>query len=278
MLGRRISASWKSTAAVLACTTSPAIGDSHQRRRRSASWPAALPVVLPAILGTALSLAACGTPPGSFDVDDPSPSKLSNLMAVVQFKKPGPQPKPTDQVVCPDIVILDGTADYRVYGTGEQTNTNLRYQFSINDVARDCKINGNQIDLKVGVAGKLLLGPVGGPGIFPAPIRVAVVRESDQEPIVSKLYQVTVEVSPGKLETPFTLVTDQLDVPYTHANSQHDYTIKVGFDAVGNDKRAKAAIDAAANAPDRKPVPASASGSKPHHRRQQQQDPASTSN
>lgn len=210
-------------------------------------FPAHSPLILsPIMICAVLSLVGCGKTPGSFDVEDSTQTKLANLAALVQFKKPPMQPEPTDHVVCPDIAILDGTADDRVYGQGDQTNTNVRYQFSLNDVARDCKIEGDQISLKIGATGKVLLGPVGAPGNFIAPIRVAIVRESDQAPVVSKLYRLAVSVPTGQTEAPFTLVTEPLNIPYTHANAQHDYTIKVGFDAAGNDKKGQAMVNQAA--------------------------------
>jgi hypothetical protein len=217
-----------------------AFGTSHGKTLREASnipdagtraaqhWP----LVLIAVLG----VAACAGTPGSFDDPDSGGSTLGNLMTMVQMKKPAPSLVPAERVVCPDIIILDGTADDRVFGKGDQTNANLRYQFSLNDVARDCKVEGDKISLKIGAAGKILLGPVGAPGSFTAPVRIAVVRESDQEPIVSKLYGVPVTIPAGRSEAPFTLVSDQLEIPYTHANAQHDYTIKVGFDAAGTAK------------------------------------------
>ena len=191
-------------------------------------------VCWPIIAGTALGLAACSQAPGSFDVVETPQAKLSSLMAMVQFKKAPNQQEPLDHVVCPNIVILDGTADDRVYGSGAQNNANLRYQFSLYDVARDCRVEGNQINLKIGAAGKVLLGPAGTPGNFTAPVRVAIVRDSNQDAVVSKLYRVPADIPSGKSEAPFTLVTDSLSVPYTHPHAERDYTIKVGFDAQGN--------------------------------------------
>ena len=214
----------------------PALPMIGRRKRKLLRLVASPRAAWPAILAAALSLAACGTPPGSFDVEDSTQTKLANLEALVEFKKMPRQPEPTDHVICPDIIILDGTADDRVYGSGEQTNSNLRYQFSLNEVARDCKIEGNKISLKIGAAGKVLLGPAGSPGTFTAPIRIAIVRQADQDPIASQLFQVPVTVASGNTEAPFTLVTDQMSVPYTHANAQHDYMIKVGFDPGGNSK------------------------------------------
>lgn len=186
-----------------------------------------------AVLGAALSLAGCGSSPGSFDVEQSNQSKWDNLMAMVEFKKPPAPTDPADPIKCPDIVILDGTADDRVFATADQSNANLRYQFSITDIARDCKVNGDRLTLRVGVTGKLLLGPMGSPGSFTGPVRVAVVNNNDQTALSSKLYQVGVSLAAGQSDGTFSLVTEPFDVPYPHRKAQYDYTIKVGFDTAG---------------------------------------------
>jgi hypothetical protein len=181
-------------------------------------------------------LAGCSRNTGSFDVDDPAQSKWQNLMALVEFKPMPTQPKPTDPILCPEIQILDGTSADRIYAPGnEQSNETVRYQFSIDDVARDCQVTGGQVAMKIGVAGRVLLGPEGAPGAYPAPIRVAIINVSDGSPVLSKLYQVPTGVADGQTEAPFTLVTDPLSVPAVDHFAQI-YTIKVGFDSAGNGK------------------------------------------
>ncbi len=252
--------------------------------RRSAFWMSSLsskifgrkaPVAWGGlILSGALGLAACGQAPGAFDVEDAPQTKMANLEALVQFKSAPRQPSPTDQVLCPDISILDGTADDRAYGSGtDQSNANLRYQFSINDIARDCSVQSGQMSLKVGVAGKVLLGPVGAPGNFTASIRIAIIRRANEEPVVSKLYQVPTSIPGGSTDAPFTLVADDLAIPYSYANAQHDFEIKVGFDTgAPTDKTSKkdkwkrkrmSPDEASAAAP--VPVDPASTDSRPHH-------------
>ncbi|HTJ01553.1 MAG TPA: hypothetical protein VL492_02080 [Methylovirgula sp.] len=160
-------------------------------------------------------------------------------MNLVQFKKAKAALDPSNPVKCPDIVIQDGTADDRVYGsTADQSNANLRYQFSITDIARDCQVSGDKMFLKAGVAGKILLGPAGAPGNFTGPVRVAVINNNDQSVVVSKLYQVGVAIPGGQSEGTFSLVTEPFDVPYPHTKAQLDYTIRVGFDTGAGKKTA----------------------------------------
>jgi hypothetical protein len=187
------------------------------------------------ILAAALSasLAGCAGHAGSFDAEDNVTTKLGNLLAFNKTDAPAAPPKPGEHVECPEIVVLDGTAAQRVYAGGA-SNEGLRYQFSLGDVARECSVQGGQISLKVGIEGKVLLGPNGSPGNFTAPIRVAVVRESDQHPIISKLYHVSANIAAGQTQGGFALVSEPLVVPFTQEHAEVDYTIKVGFDEAGD--------------------------------------------
>jgi hypothetical protein len=186
------------------------------------------------------ALAGCGGHAGAFDVEDPGSTKMNNLVALVRFQPLPRQPRPTDDIKCPEILVLDGGAADRVYvnTSAEQTNSNVRYQFRVDDVARDCQADGNQISMKIGVSGRVLLGPAGAPGNFTAPVRLVIVRETDQSAVVTKLYQVPGSVPAGQTGGMFTLVTDPITVPASSA--VNDYTIKVGFD-VPADKRPKGA-------------------------------------
>jgi hypothetical protein len=218
------------------------------------------------ILFVAAAVAGCGHS-GSFDVQDSAPVKMNELMAAVQFKQPPKKPRPADLIQCPEIVVLEGTSADRVYTAGSQANDALRYQFSVLDVARDCRVDGNQISMKVGVDGKILLGPAGSPGSFTAPIRVVIVREVDQSPVFSKLYHIPTAVPAGEIQGIFTLVTEPLNVPYTNEYAVHGYTVKVGFDSAldkkGKDKAQPEQANAAA-------VPPPASGRQHRHHRHDQ--------
>ena len=90
--------------------------------------------------------------------------------------------------------------------------------------------DGDQLAIKIGVAGKVLLGPAGSPGGFSVPVRMAVLREHDNQPIVSKLYRAAVTVAAGETRADFTIVSEPLRVPFVQDHAEDDYTIKVGID------------------------------------------------
>ena len=98
----------------------------------------------------------------------------------------------------PALEVLDGTSSYRTYTGADQSNGNVRYQFSMGDVARDCTRSGNEILMKVGVEGRVLLGPAGSPASFSVPVRIAIRRDSDQKAAVAKLYQVPASIAAGE--------------------------------------------------------------------------------
>ena len=85
--------------------------------------------------------------------------------------------------------------------------------------------------MKVGVQGRVLLGPAGGPGRVDVPLRVAVVEEgTNPKPIVSKLYRLAVDVPPGQTTVPFVHVEQDLTFPMPRAAALDNYVVYVGFD------------------------------------------------
>jgi hypothetical protein len=160
---------------------------------------------------------------GNFDWKD--------LFTLHDSKNPkGPPGSQGHHLFCPEVIILDGTAAAQVHAGEPPTNMNLRYQYALGDVVRECKLDGDQLAVKVGIAGNVLLGPAGVPASFSVPLRVAIVGTKDNEPIVTKLYHVAATIPAGQAQTQFSLVTEALMVPFTQDHTEDDYTIKVGID------------------------------------------------
>jgi hypothetical protein len=191
-----------------------------------------------ALASTAVLLAALLPGCSSLGSDVPSASlsdTAGNLLAFNRTSAPPMPPPPPERAVevdCPTIEVQDGTASLRTYSGGE-SNGNVRYQYSLGDTARECKVIGNQISIKVGVEGRVLIGPMGSPGSFSAPVRIAIKHESEGKAIVSKLYHVPVTVPAGAAEAPFSFVSEPLLVPMVEVRADEDYTILVGFDGNG---------------------------------------------
>ena len=136
------------------------------------------------------------------------------------------------KVDCPTVDVTEGGASVRVYAGG-QSNNNVRYQYSLGDVARDCSVENNQIVMKVGVEGKVLLGPAGAPSSFNVPVKISVRRESDEKILETKIYRVATSIPSGSAQGTFSVVSDQIRLPYLGENAYDDYQVFVGFEGSG---------------------------------------------
>lgn len=174
-----------------------------------------------------------------------SPTELvANLFEFGSLDSPdGPRGDKKDgkngALTCPDVSVRDGTDAVRIYNGAESSN-NVRYEYALGDVARKCAPAGGDITLKVGVEGRVLLGPVGAPGTFNVPVRIVVIRSTTQDAAFTKLYTVPVTIPAGATSAPFRFVAENLAVPFVSKRGNIDYTIEVGFDSAG----AKAAAPA----------------------------------
>jgi len=180
-----------------------------------------------------LGLVGCGGHLGTFDTPQTQGGGSQVLAMLLGFKNNDAPAAPGTQVrhiVCPEVVVLEGTAASQTYAGTPPSSANLRYQYALDDTARECTLEGDQLAIKIGVAGKVLLGPAGSPSSFSVPVRMAVLREHDNQPIVSKLYRAAVTVAAGETRADFTVVSEPLRVPFIQDHAEDDYTIRVGID------------------------------------------------
>lgn len=139
----------------------------------------------------------------------------------------------TRDLVCPYVDIRDGAAAHRVYA-GQPSNESVRYQFSMGDIARDCRVAGNQLILKIGVEGRVLLGPAGSPGSFTVPVTIAVRDESSMAMVANRSYKVAASIGQGSSGTAFSVVSDEIAVPFKSLQGNMDYQVFVGFDGASS--------------------------------------------
>lgn len=185
------------------------------------------------VFATGLALAACGT----VNPDDPNrpaanPDSLGTKL-LLGTANPTPLQTPVDEALkraCPPVEILDGAAAHRVFDAPGSTDPfSLRYQASISDTARECSSLGVEAAIRVGVQGRVIVGPKGAPGTFRVPLRIAVVDEASK-PVYSQLHLIDVTVPPGASQADFTKIEDAISVPIP-ANRFAGWRILVGYDA-----------------------------------------------
>lgn len=135
---------------------------------------------------------------------------------------------------CPSIDVRSGASTLTINAAGkvnDATALELRYQGSIVRTARECSLSAGIVNLKVGIEGRVVLGPAGAPGQMDVPIRVAVVEEGvNPKTVVTKLYRTTVVIPPDQGNASFTYVAEDLSFPLPKGSEIDKYVIYLGFD------------------------------------------------
>lgn len=200
--------------------------------RNSCCWVAL------AVTATLLSGCGGGSMFGSQATSD-SPSisdRFSQLFgsnsqpATTATSAPTPSSEPS-LPTCPSVSIRPGAATFAVGLPGKEAAGNdLRYQATIVRTARDCTLNDGQVTARIGIQGRVIVGPGGAPATVEVPIRVAVVQGGvGEKTIFTKAYRTAVTMA-GDGTVPFSLVAEDIVYPVPPANTGDSYIFYIGFD------------------------------------------------
>jgi hypothetical protein len=188
-----------------------------------------LPVRLSIIAATGLLLSAC-TMGGMFG-GGPSANtqQLQNATATPAEIAAASPALPAIATECPPIKVRPGAEALYFYGRGKVGDPkDLQYQAVIDKQSRNCVVSNGLITVKMGVVGRLMLGPSGGQKSVDLPLRFAV--ERGDSPLFSELYQIPVAVTPPAQASDFVKVVENVQIPYVAGD---EITIWVGFDSSG---------------------------------------------
>jgi hypothetical protein len=142
----------------------------------------------------------------------------------------GPSPSEID---CPAVEIRQGASTFAQSGP-DTGALSLRYQANFVKTARECALRGGNVTMKLGVQGRVILGPAGAAGPASLPIRFAVVKEGlEPKTIWTKFYMVPVDLPAGQPNVLFTHVEENMTVPMPPSSEFDQYVIYVGFDPEG---------------------------------------------
>ena len=133
---------------------------------------------------------------------------------------------------CPIVDIRSGASTLQLNGPGEATPNTLRYQATIARLARECAVRGPMMTVKVGVQGRVVVGPAGGPGQVDVPLRYALIQEGPEpKTILTKLYRFAVTIPEGQENVPFLHIEEDLTFAVPGRAALDNYVVYVGFDA-----------------------------------------------
>ena len=215
------------------------MGRGNDRDQTRGRWGAAA-LIVSAALVSGCSLAS------SVGSSDDSPSFTSRFTNFFSGATPGVtqphSPTPTaPEIECPGVDIRTGASTMNVAAkTADATAGDLRYQLSFGQTARECAVQGGTLSIKVGVQGRVILGPMGGPGQVDIPLRYAVVREGPQpKTVVTKFKRISVTVPPAQTHVQFVDIEEGLTFPLPSRSEVDAYVVYVGFDEIGDKNEKK---------------------------------------
>jgi hypothetical protein len=155
---------------------------------------------------------------------------------------------------CPLMDIRNGASTLQIPPPNEDQNStmSLKYQGTFVRAARECAAVNQQMVMKVGVEGRIIVGPAGGPGQVDVPLRIAVVDETTAgtKMITTKFIRIPVTVAPGQGSVDFSHVEEGLSFPMPSAADLDSYVVYIGFDPL-----AEQAQDREKEKPKPKPKP-----------------------
>lgn len=130
---------------------------------------------------------------------------------------------------CPQVVAWPRDRLLTVYQPDKVGDTNaVVHRGEITKMARECQLFADRVVVKYGFAGRVLLGPKGGPGTVTLGVTVRVAG-AQQNTLASDKMKVTTTVPPGQPAGYFSMVKE-ISFPVAVGTRPQDYKIFVAFD------------------------------------------------
>jgi hypothetical protein len=234
-------------------------GGAHLASLSAASWSAASLLTF-ALLASGCSSGSLNTPstaaapaPGTADATAPPPpaaqpsfkDKVASFFSGASAKGSQPVANASPQqpdVECPLIDIREGASTLTIPPpNGENNAMALKYQGTFIRAARECAVVNGQMSMRIGVQGRIVVGPAGGPGQVEVPLRLAVVSNAlaGAKTITTKLIRIPLQVASVDGAT-FTHIEDAMTFPLPTDGSLDTYVVYIGFDPIGAAAQEKA--------------------------------------
>ena len=208
---------------------------------------------------TAPAPAAAGAAQPAAPAASSTPSlkdKIASFFSGATQREPQPVTNAQPNVECPFLDIRQGASTLTFPPPppdGGNEAMSLKYQGMFVRAARDCAVVNGQMVMRVGVQGRIIVGPAGGAGQIDVPLRIAVVSAPITAPktVVTRLIRIPVTIGANDANVDFTHIEEGLSFPMPSSTSD-PYLVYIGFDPFG-----AAAVDQAKKpAPAKKPKPA----------------------
>jgi hypothetical protein len=202
--------------------------------------------------GTVPTASATPPPPAAPSLKD----KIASFFSGATQKEPQSVANAQPDVECPFLDIRQGASTLTFPpppADGSNEAMALKYQGTFVRAARDCAVVNGQMVMRVGVQGRIIVGPAGGAGQIDVPLRIAIVSAPLTAPktVVTRLIRIPVTIGANDDNVDFTHIEEGLSFPLPSSSSD-PYIVYIGFDPLG----AAAQDQAKKPAPAKKPKPA----------------------
>jgi hypothetical protein len=189
------------------------------------------------LLAAALLLSACAVSSFSLNPfksgDQPLPPAPSQDGMLAQAKADSPQmaqlTETGESLHCPQVVAWPHDRLLTIYADGKVGDAQaIMHRGEITRLVRQCQIVGNQVVVKYGVAGRVLLGPKGAPGQVTLPVSIKV-ADADRKVLAKDKASVTTMV-PTENPVGYFSMVKEISFAVTMGTRPEDYKVFVAFE------------------------------------------------
>lgn len=134
-------------------------------------------------------------------------------------------PLPAIATECPEIRVRPGSEAIFRYAGQAGNPRDLAWQGIIDNQSRNCTVSNGLITVRMGVVGRVLLGPKGSQQQVDVPVRFDV--ERDDVSVFAERYTLPVSIAASNQSGDFVKVVEGVQIPYVGGEQ---IVIWVGFD------------------------------------------------
>lgn len=167
---------------------------------------------------------------GKAEQDAPKPAEAAAVNTAQANAAPAPAAPADGGADCPTVSVGPGEGNVTFMAKGGNNDSlSVMHRGEITDTARECSasISGG-LAVKVGFAGRVLLGPQGKPGTVTLPVKITLI-DANRATVKADQVKVPVTVLPNQPSAKFSIVREVvLQVP--PGTSPRSYRIVIAFD------------------------------------------------
>ncbi|MBI4724102.1 MAG: hypothetical protein HY765_03655 [Rhodomicrobium sp.] len=130
---------------------------------------------------------------------------------------------------CPQLQVEGGQRYVTIYeGNRIGDSSAVIQRGEITKTARECQLLGGMVQVKYGVAGRVLLGPKGKPGTITLPVTMQILDKAKNK-VRAEPFTVSVTITRENPLSYFSLVRD-VTIPIKEGTLPQDYSISIAFE------------------------------------------------